>query len=73
MPTVMLSEMVKEKANACQYGVYTHRLLVSLYSLSPATSLTKICMVSPAAAEEARDDVDETDETLLERCMLFYS
>lgn len=39
------------------------------YSLSPATFLTKICMVSSASAEEAREDVEVMDEKLLERMM----
>ncbi len=44
-------------------------LPILLNSLSPATFFTKICIVSPAAAEEARDDVDDNEDVLLERCM----
>lgn len=36
------------------------------YLLSPATFLTKICMVSSAATDEA-EEAEETDEMLLER------
>lgn len=35
--------------------------------LSPERSLTKICMVSSASAEEAREVAEETLEMLLER------
>jgi len=38
--------------------------------VSPATFLTKICMVSSASAEEAREDVEVMDEKLLERMMM---
>jgi hypothetical protein len=31
--------------------------------------LTKICMVSSAGAEEARDRVDDSEELLFERCI----
>ena len=41
-----------------------------LHSLSPATFLTKICIVSSEAADEARDEAEEVDETLPERCMV---
>lgn len=37
--------------------------------LSPERSLTKICMVSSASAEEAREVAEETLEMLLERIM----
>jgi len=43
------------------------------YILSPATSLTKICMVGSASAEEAREERGEMLEMLvmlLERAML---
>lgn len=37
-------------------------------SLSPAMFLTKICIVGSASTvEEARDDVEETEEMLLDR------
>ena len=41
-----------------------------VYSLSPATFLTKICIVSSASAEEAREDVDDIEEMLLERMVM---
>lgn len=40
--------------------------LFQRYSLSPATFLTKICIVSSAVADEA-EDAEETEEMLLER------
>lgn len=40
-----------------------------LNSLSPVTFLTKICMVSSAGMDEA-DEVEDTEEMLLERDMV---
>jgi hypothetical protein len=43
--------------------------LIFLDSLSPEMFLTKICMVSSAGAEEARDRVEDSEELLMERCI----
>jgi hypothetical protein len=37
--------------------------------LSPATFLTKICMVASGSAEEAREAMEETEEMLLDRML----
>lgn len=41
-----------------------------LYILSPATFLTKICMVDSASAEDAREDAEEIELMLPERAMI---
>lgn len=42
-------------------------MAIDVNSLSPAMFLTKICIVSSASAEEARDEALEIEVTLLER------
>lgn len=39
------------------------------YSLSPATFLTKICIVASGSAEDVREAMEETEEMLLDRMM----
>lgn len=50
-------------AGGLRRSLYRHSVL-----LSPATFLTKICIVSSAAMDEA-EEAEETEEMLLERMM----
>lgn len=74
MPTVVDSGIVMGKAgregvvSSCGGG----EGCVGEDSLSPDRSLTKICMVSSASAEEAlemAEEMEEMEEMLLERMM----
>ena len=68
MATVVDCGMVTENADIL-LAVCLGKALV-VYLLSPATFLTKICIVSSASADEARELMEEMLDMLLERILM---